>query len=39
MTWGPLQLGGMDVLFGGIRPPCTLGVHLHSYTWEDVRQE
>jgi hypothetical protein len=24
----------MDVLFGGIRAPSTLGSHLRSYTWE-----
>jgi hypothetical protein len=29
-----LRHGAMDVLFGGIRAPSTLGSHLRSYTWE-----
>src|SRR5487761_351012 len=28
----------MDVLFGGIRAPSTLGSHLRSYTWGNARQ-
>jgi hypothetical protein len=28
-----LRHGAMDVLFGGIRAPSTLGSHLRSYTW------
>ena len=33
-----LRHGAMDVLFGGIRAPSTLGSHLRSYTWGNVRQ-
>src|SRR5271166_3842019 len=33
-----LRRGAMDVLFGGIRAPSTLGSHLRSYTWGNVRQ-
>ena len=29
-----LRHGAMDVLFGGIRAPSTLGAHLRSYSWE-----
>ena len=28
----------MDALFGGIRAPSTLGSHLRSYSWGNVRQ-
>jgi hypothetical protein len=28
-----LRHGAMDVLFGGIRAPSTLGSHLRCYTW------
>jgi hypothetical protein len=28
----------MDVLFGGVRAPSTLGSHLRSYTWGNVSQ-
>jgi hypothetical protein len=30
--------GAMSDLFGGIRAPSTLGSHLRSYTWGNVRQ-
>ena len=33
-----LRHGAMDGLFGGIRAPSTLGSHLRSYTWGNVRQ-
>ena len=33
-----LRHGAMDVLFGGIRAPSTLGSHLRSYTCGNVRQ-
>jgi hypothetical protein len=33
-----LRHGAMDVLFGGIRAPSTLGSHLRSYTWGNVTQ-
>ena len=33
-----LRHGAMDMLFGGIRAPSTLGSHLRSYTWGNVRQ-
>ena len=33
-----LRHGAMDVLFGGVRAPSTLGSHLRSYTWGNVRQ-
>ena len=33
-----LRHGAMDVLFGGIRAPSTLGSHLRSYCWGNVRQ-
>ena len=33
-----LRHGAMDVLFGGIRAPSTLGSHLRSYSWGNVRQ-
>ena len=33
-----LRHGAMDTLFGGIRAPSTLGSHLRSYTWGNVRQ-
>ena len=33
-----LRDGAMDTLFGGIRAPSTLGSHLRSYTWGNVRQ-
>jgi hypothetical protein len=33
-----LRHGAMDVLFGGIRAPSTLGSHLRCYTWGNVRQ-
>jgi hypothetical protein len=35
---GLLRHGAMDVLFGGIRAPSTLGSHLRSYTWGNVTQ-
>jgi hypothetical protein len=31
-----LRHGAMDVLFGGIRAPSTLGSHLRCYTWGNV---
>ncbi len=33
-----LRHGAMPGLFGGIRAPSTLGSHLRSYTWGNVRQ-
>ncbi len=33
-----LRHGAMDVLFGGVRAPSTLGSHLRSYSWGNVRQ-
>jgi hypothetical protein len=33
-----LRHGAMDVLFGGVRAPSTLGSHLRSYTWGHVAQ-
>ena len=33
-----LRHGAMGTLFGGIRAPSTLGSHLRSYTWGNVRQ-
>jgi Transposase DDE domain group 1 len=33
-----LRHGAMDVLFGGVRAPSTLGSHLRSYTWGNVSQ-
>src|SRR5467141_260420 len=33
-----LRHGAMDVLFGGMRAPSTLGSHLRSYTWGNVAQ-
>jgi hypothetical protein len=33
-----LRHGAMEVLFGGIRAPSTLGSHLRSYTWGNVSQ-
>jgi DDE family transposase len=33
-----LRHGAMDLLFGGVRAPSTLGSHLRSYTWGNVRQ-
>ena len=33
-----LRHGAMPGLFGGIRAPSTLGSHLRSFTWGDVRQ-
>jgi Transposase DDE domain group 1 len=33
-----LRHGAMDALFGGIRAPSTLGSHLRSCTWGNVRQ-
>ena len=35
---GLLRHGAMDVLFGGVRAPSTLGSHLRSYCWGNVRQ-
>src|SRR5487761_547052 len=35
---GLLRHGAMDVLFGGVRAPSTLGSHLRSYTWGNVSQ-
>jgi len=35
---GLLRHGAMDVLFGGVRAPSTLGSHLRSYTWGNVAQ-
>jgi len=33
-----LRHGAMDVLFGGLRAPSTLGSHLRAYTWGHVSQ-
>jgi hypothetical protein len=33
-----LRDGAMETLFGGVRAPSTLGSHLRSYTWGNVRQ-
>ena len=33
-----LRHRAMDVLFGGVRAPSTLGSHLRSYSWGNVRQ-
>src|ERR1700734_247612 len=33
-----LRHGAMPDLFGGIRAPSTLGSHLRSYTWGNVRR-
>ena len=33
-----LRHGAMDVLFSGVRAPSTLGSHLRSYSWGNVRQ-
>src|SRR6202140_2863060 len=35
---GVLRHGAMGTLFGGIRAPSTLGSHLRSYSWGNVRQ-
>jgi hypothetical protein len=35
---GLLRQGAMDILFGGVRAPSTLGSHLRSYTWGNVLQ-
>ena len=35
---GLLRQGAMDILFGGVRAPSTLGTHLRSYTWGNVLQ-
>jgi hypothetical protein len=35
---GLLRHGAMPDLFGGIRAPSTLGSHLRSFTWGNVRQ-
>jgi hypothetical protein len=35
---GLLRHGAMDVLFGGVRAPSTLGSHLRCYTWGNVLQ-
>ena len=35
---GVLRHGAMDVLFGGVRAPSTLGSHLRCYTWGNVSQ-
>ncbi len=33
-----LRDGAMDTVFDGVRAPSTLGSHLRSYTWGNVRQ-
>jgi hypothetical protein len=33
-----LRHGAMDILFGGVRAPSTLGSFLRSFTWGNVRQ-
>ncbi len=33
-----LRDGAMETLFNGVRAPSTLGSHLRSYTWGNVRQ-
>ncbi len=35
---GLLRDGAMETLFSGVRAPSTLGSHLRSYTWGNVRQ-
>ena len=35
---GLLRHGAMDVLFGGVRAPSTLGSHLRAYNWGNVSQ-
>jgi hypothetical protein len=35
---GLLRDGAMETLFVGVRAPSTLGSHLRSYTWGNVRQ-
>jgi hypothetical protein len=35
---GLLRHGAMNVLFGGVRAPSTLGSHLRCYTWGNVLQ-
>src|ERR1700690_1711562 len=35
---GLLRHGAMDVLFGGVRAPSTLGSHLRCYSWGHGRQ-
>ncbi len=35
---GLLRHGAMDVLFGGVRAPSTLGSHLRCYDWGNVGQ-
>jgi hypothetical protein len=35
---GLLRHGAMDVLFGGVRAPSTLGSHLRSYNWGNAAQ-
>ena len=35
---GVLRHGAMDMLFGGVRAPSTLGSHLRCYTWGNVLQ-
>src|SRR5277367_472192 len=35
---GLLRQGAMDILFGGVRAPSTLGSHLRCYTWGNVLQ-
>jgi hypothetical protein len=35
---GLLRHGAMDILFGGVRAPSTLGSHLRSYAWGNVLQ-
>jgi hypothetical protein len=35
---GPLRHGAMEVLFGGVRAPSTLGSYLRSYAWGNVLQ-
>ena len=35
---GLLRHGALPDLFGGIRAPSTLGSHLRSFTWGNVRQ-
>ena len=33
-----LRDGAMETVFGGVRAPSTLGSHLRSFTWGNVRQ-
>ena len=35
---GLLRHGAMEMLFGGVRAPSTLGSHLRCYTWGNVQQ-